>query len=918
LRSSLKSVAALAGRRSRVLVGATALVGGAVVVSPVAASALPAHRATAAASATRTPIDVDGSYTFTSPDGDCPFTSLSISGFIGWTASGAQPIGTFDSSLGLGAEEIDDNSKASISITWGGAYSFIVSATASKVTLAIYNSEGDVSCRGENTDPESLSSLPTISGTEMNAHGHPYGAGVLLDGLAGEWAMPRENGSYEFWVQPVNTYTVTPLVLSGQPQPFLSECSQHATPPPNGCSFVVYPSSPPDQDTASWVYGAGIRGTVTDVDGSPLGGIDVNVTGTESATGNPVSEQTVSGSGGSYSFLLDPGTYSVTAGPDPAGGTFVVSTCWGTSVAGTCTVKLRANEVAAADFRRSTLVVNSTQLGTNQTEAAQGICNITPTSSESTCTLPQAILASNELGGQPIAFNISSGGGNTFDGSVPQIQDPTGAGMPIVTEPTVIDGTSQSGSGVVELSGTSAINSQGSTPTIGLTLSAAATVRGMVINGYSDGIDVTAAGSTVQDDFFGTTPAGTSADPDPLGTNTQTQQLIALIGLSLAATGNTVGGAVAGEGNVFAGHWTTSSTVEAQARFAAALYDTGGGNVIQGNEIGATGEKTVVLDAEPSGPGLVLEEGLAFDGPDADTIGGPSAGEGNLLGPHTAEQSISGGAVVQGNTFFGELLATGPVTIGGAAFPPDTAPGNTFNAFGDVELDIGGSGGVVQGNDFEPTGLSAVIVDGTTVTIGGAAVDLGNQIERAATDPKLDGQYQALQGGVVIEGSDNLVENNVITKSGGWGAVEVDSGSGNTITQNVMTDNRLGIEFGNLGYLTDAKLAKAGSGPNELEFYPRVTSASTSSSGTTVNGLIEQSGSVLVDFYSESSCSDSGTTPGQGDSYLGSTTVSSTLGNETFTFTGAALASGQSAITATATGPDGSTSEFSPCRVPSG
>ncbi len=160
------------------------------------------------------------------------------------------------------------------------------------------------------------------------------------------------------------------------------------------------------------------------------------------------------------------------------------------------------------------MVVNSTQLGTDKTEVAQGVCDVTSQSSEH-LPLPQAILASDQLGGQPIAFDIPSGSGNTFDGAVPQIQDPTGTGMSTVTEPTVIDGTSQPGSGNVELSGTSAINSPGSTPTVGLTLSAAAAVKGMVINGYSDGIDVTSTGSTIQDDFFGTTPAGTSRIQTP-------------------------------------------------------------------------------------------------------------------------------------------------------------------------------------------------------------------------------------------------------------------------------------------------------------------------------------------------------------------------------------------------------------------
>jgi hypothetical protein len=669
----------------------------------------------------------------------------------------------------------------------------------------------------------------------------------------------------------------------------------------------VLPHNPPDLGTASWVYPNGIGGTVTDTDGSPIAGIDVNLTGTDSTTGKPVSMQAVSASDGSYSFELDPGQYSVTPGPDPAGGRFLVTDCSGTSADQACKVSLETGQFDTADFRRAALIVNSTQLGTDQTEVNQGICDITPTGSTQTCTLPQAILVSNHLGGQPIAFDIPTSG-NAFDGSTPQVRDEKGTGIPEVTAPAIIDGTSQPG-GEVELSGTAANNEvNGPAPTVGLKLSAASTVKGLVINGYSDGIDAVAGGSTIQGDFFGTNVKGDAAEQNPLGTNTG-NQLGALIGVSLASSGNQAGGPGAGQGNVFASHWTVPN----QLRPAASLVDTKGGNVIQGNTFGLVrGTLTPLVDPKPTSQ-YVSE--LAFSVAGASTIGGAGPGDGNVVAPESSVSGdTSGNPVVQGNEFHAELVAGAGVQVGGTTAKPGTGLGNTFypDLYGTAsltELTMSGNGGKAEGDLFEPNSDPAIEIVGDHVTIGGASSTEGNLIESTANDP----DRSAVDAGIVILGNDNVVENNVLTKNGGWGAVEVSEGGGNTITRNVMTANAQGIEFGNLGYLYDTN--RNPSGPNDLELYPVLTSTTSTSSGTTVSGQIDQPGSVTIDLYSQQACGLQNEAPGQGEQFLGSKTVSSTLGDEPFSFTAAKLPAGQIAITATATVSNGSTSEFSPCML---
>jgi FG-GAP repeat/Periplasmic copper-binding protein (NosD) len=586
----------------------------------------------------------------------------------------------------------------------------------------------------------------------------------------------------------------------------------------------------------------------------------------------------------------------------------------GTIVAGSSGHDVSGNtsQGAAYVWVQSSLVVNSTQTITDAAEAAQGVCDADPGQAGTPlCTLGQAILVSKYDGGGTITFDIPNDGANTFDGSVPQIQDPAGAGMPTVVTPTTIDGTSQPSAGRVELSGTSADNQDATSKTVGLNLAAiGSTVNGLVINGYSDGIDVNAGGETIQGDWFGTNAAGTAADPNPLGTNSRSNQLVSQIGLLLSTSGNTVGGASSGQGNVFATHWG----VNGQTRPAAALADAVGGNTIEGNTIGVVpGAQTELIDPQPTMIALP-EDGLQVSG--ADTVGGLGTGAGNVLAP---ESAISGASVVQGNTFLGTLSASGPIQIGGPTVTAGTGRGNVFmpstNTFVvGPELAIGGTGGVVQGNRFDPTSQSA-IDDSGTATIGGTAANAGNLIKDTATEPPgPDGAY-GVQAGIAIAGDDNTIENNVLEDNGGWGAVQIDEDHGNTITRNTMTGNALGIELGHDGYVYDTDVTKHNSGPNDYEYYPILLSTRSTHSRTEVTGRIEQPGTVTVDLYSEARCALQSETPGQGAKLLGSTEVSSGLGGKEFTFSTARTAAGQNAITATATSSNGSTSEFSPCLI---
>jgi CSLREA domain-containing protein len=101
------------------------------------------------------------------------------------------------------------------------------------------------------------------------------------------------------------------------------------------------------------------------------------------------------------------------------------------------------------------LVVNSTADTPDPAASlSAGSCNTTPSASTATCTLRAAIEVVDQeaiAGGQTVSFDIPTGSGNTFDGDVPEIEP--ASDLPQITATVTIDGTTQPGSGKVEISG---------------------------------------------------------------------------------------------------------------------------------------------------------------------------------------------------------------------------------------------------------------------------------------------------------------------------------------------------------------------------------------------------------------------------------------------------------------------------------
>src|SRR5262249_33721599 len=147
--------------------------------------------------------------------------------------------------------------------------------------------------------------------------------------------------------------------------------------------------------------------------------------------------------------------------------------------------------------------------------------------------------------------------------------------------------------------------------------------------------------------------------------------------------------------------------------------------------------------------------------------------------------------------------------------------------------------------------------------------------------------------------------------------VLVQSGSGNSVLSNsIFSNSGLGIDLSPAG-ITPNDAGDPDVGANNLQNFPVLTVAgSASGGGSNIQGTLNStpSSAFAVQFFTNASCDPTGS--GEGQSFLGSTTVNTNAsGNASFNVTLPAGAPSGSFVTATATNAVGDTSEFSPCRI---
>ncbi len=169
-------------------------------------------------------------------------------------------------------------------------------------------------------------------------------------------------------------------------------------------------------------------------------------------------------------------------------------------------------------------------------------------------------------------------------------------------------------------------------------------------------------------------------------------------------------------------------------------------------------------------------------------------------------------------------------------------------------------------------------------------------------------------GVLVNDQSVAAIEGNTITQNG-KGIVLASGGNGSALLRNlIFTNTGLGIDLANNG-MTPNDAGDADTGPNGLQNFPVLTSATTAGSTTVVNGTLNSAPNknYVIEFFSNAVCHSSGF--GEGQVFLDSLEVATNAGgNVAFTITLSPTVASGSFVTATARDNDNNTSEFSACR----
>jgi len=385
----------------------------------------------------------------------------------------------------------------------------------------------------------------------------------------------------------------------------------------------------------------------------------------------------------------------------------------------------------------------------------------------------------------------------------------------------------------------------------------------------------------------------------------------------IVISGATVG--VTASGLVVSGAGSTVRGLVINGGFAGGVRVTGADVSVRGCFIGTDATGTT---ASGNAQGV---SGEGFSGVTGLLVGGPAPGDRNLIAGQTANHVSMN--VIPNGKIEGNLLGTdktGAATLG--TFPNDAiiiypdASGNSVLrnviAGGSIEginIGSGDAGGVVtiQGNSV-----------GTDAT---GTVNFGNPTTG----------IRIFSSDVVVGGPD-AGEGNVIAFNAGAGVFIYPQGGsspvrcrirGNSIHsnhQNPAFGEMLGIDLGEnqspLGGLTENDLGDADIGSNGLQNFPIITSAaanlaeSPEGGTTTITGRLNSAPGTTytLDFYSNPACVGRPQALLEGQTYLGSDQVTTDgSGNANINaVVPVAIAPGEK-VTATATDPSGSTSEFS-------
>ncbi len=366
----------------------------------------------------------------------------------------------------------------------------------------------------------------------------------------------------------------------------------------------------------------------------------------------------------------------------------------------------------------------------------------------------QAILDADSIPGVDlITFDIPGPGVHTIE---PIIK------LPNITDPVLIDGTSQpgfNGTPLIELSGVNL----GGFDALDV-FANDCVIKGLVIDRVPAGSGIVLYGdaNTIAGNYFGLDPSGTNAPG------------IAFNGVIMFGLDNRVGGTLTENRNYFAGIGSPAIAISGSAAT---------GNSVEGNYIGTDVTGTVKLGTQTEG--VILKTG-----PWHNTIGGSVAGARNVIAGSSLASGISiVGPGTHGNVVLGNYIGTDPTGL--KAFGNS---GNGIFVSGADSTVIGGlafgAGNIICGNGFP-----GIYIDSTadSTQILGNSIGLGPNGLTPLPNSK----------GIVINGSSgNRIDGNTITGNTLHGVeIRNQGATGNILVGNLIGVSPLaGILVGNNGH----------------------------------------------------------------------------------------------------------------------
>ena len=556
-------------------------------------------------------------------------------------------------------------------------------------------------------------------------------------------------------------------------------------------------------------------------------GVTANATPGPVTTGTPVS----------YTFTITNGGPATATGvtfnaPIPAGLTFTSSV----PSTPTCTFAAGALSCNLGSINNGNFVTVTINATTNAggTQTVTGTASRTQTDPNSANDSASASIAVSS-GGTLIVVNTNDSGSGSLrqallDAAAAVCTSPCTINFnipsgPFVIQPlsvlpslgsgTGIDARTQpgySGTPIIELDG-SLLPAASSTLTLN---GPAAKLAGLAVtkaNAGSKGIYIPGNSNSVEATYVGLTPAGLAAGNDD--------------GIWIDGNNNTIGGNTAPKRNII-----SSNTL------GVLINGTASGNVVAGNYIGT----------DPAGTtARANATGVAIASADANTIGGATLAEGNVVAANTSYGikvfGANAGAIASSNTIRNNWV--GPNAAGTASLG---------NIAAGIQIDDFTTATVIRDNVISGN-QNGVVLNGTLNT----NTSITNNLVGVAPDGST-AMGNPLSGITITDASNASVggtgagEGNVIANNGGNGITILGGALKNTILANsIHDDTNLGIDLAGDG-VTVNDATDSDSGPNGKQNAPTLTSATLDGVGGmrithNIDSSATSANSILVEFF---------------------------------------------------------------------